>query len=212
METEECILTRRSIRKFKNVKVDMEKIGKILEAGRAAPSSGNIQNWMFVIVDDEEKRKVIAEACFQQYWMAAAPIHIVICSKPQEVKRHYGIRGERLYSVQNCAAVAENMLLMAHAQGLGACWIGAFDEDKIKDLLKIAKETRPQIIIPIGYADEKPLVPNKYKLDNIAFWNEWWGRAKDINVFLGYTTSAQIRRGIKKGKQALEKARKKIQS
>ncbi|GAG35892.1 unnamed protein product, partial [marine sediment metagenome] len=88
METEECILTRRSIRKFKNVKIDMEKIGKILEAGRAAPSSGNIQNWMFVIVDDEEKRKAIAEACFQQYWMAVAPIHIVICSKPQEVKRH----------------------------------------------------------------------------------------------------------------------------
>ncbi|GAG02065.1 unnamed protein product, partial [marine sediment metagenome] len=98
------------------------------------------------------------------------------------------------------------------AQGLGACWVGAFEEDKIKDLLKIAKETRPQIIIPIGYADEKPLVPTRYKLDNVAFWNEWWGRAKDINVFLGYTTSSQIRRGIKKGKQALEKARKKIQT
>ncbi len=212
METEECILTRRSIRKFKNVKVDMEKIGKILEAGRAAPSSGNLQNWRFIIVDDEDKKKAIADACFQQHWIATAPIIIVICSKPLAVKRYYGIRGERLYSVQNCAAVAENMLLMANDQGLGACWVSAFEEDKIKHLLKVIEEARPQVILPIGYADEEPLIPSKFRLDNVAFWNEWWGRAKDMDVFLGYTTSSQIRRGIKKGKKALEKAREKIQS
>ena len=94
METEECILTRRSVRKYKDVKVDIDKIGKILEAGRIAPSSGNIQNWMFILVDDESKRKAIAEACFQQHWMANAPIQIVVCSKPQEAQRYYGIRGE----------------------------------------------------------------------------------------------------------------------
>jgi len=210
MDTEECILTRRSVRKFKKVKVDMEKIGKVLEAGRAAPSSGNIQNWMFIIVDDEAKRKAIADACFQQYWMADAPIHIVICDKPEEVKRHYGIRGERLYSVQNCAAATENMLLMAHDQGLGSCWIGAFDEDKVRDILGIVKEARPQIIITIGYADEEPSIPSKYKLDNVVYFNKWWGRIKDTDAFMGYT-SANVKRWVNKGKEALEKAKKKIQ-
>jgi nitroreductase len=211
METEECILTRRSVRKFKKVLVDMDKIGRILEAGRAAPSSGNVQNWMFIIVDDETKRKKIAESCFEQYWMADAPVIIVVCSKPHEVQRYYGIRGERLYSVQNAAAVAENMLLMAHDQGLGACWVGAFDEDKVKDILGIVKEARPQVIIPIGYADEQPLVPSKYKLDNVVYWNKWWGRIKDINLFMGYNSAVKIRHLVGAGEKALEKARKKIQ-
>ena len=211
METEEAILTRRTVRKFKNVKVEWEKVGKILEAGRAAPSSGNIQNWAFIVVDDDNKKKSIADACFQQYWMAAAPVHIVICSKPAEAQRHYGIRGERLYSVQNCAAAAENMILMAHDQGLGTCWVGAFDEDKIRDILGIVKEARPQVILAIGYADEEPLTPSKYKLDNVVYINKWWGRIRDINAFLGYSTSAKIREIAASGKEALEKARKKLQ-
>jgi nitroreductase len=189
----------------------MEKIGKILEAGRAAPSSGNLQNWMFIVVDDEGKRKKIAEACFQQDWMAKAPIHLVVCSKPLEAQRFYGIRGERLYSIQNAAAAAENMLLMAHDQGLGACWVGAFDEEHVKDILGIVKEARPQIIIPLGYADEEPLAPSKFKLDNIAYWNKWWGRIKDINVFMGYTIPVNLRRLFGSGKKALEKARKRVQ-
>ena len=212
MDTEECILTRRSVRKYKkNVKVDMEKLGRILEAGRAAPSSGNVQNWMFIVVDDEDKRKKIADACFKQYWMGDAAIQIVICDKPDEVKRHYGLRGERLYSVQNCAAVAENMLLMAHAEGLGSCWIGAFDEDKIKDILGIVKEARPQIILTIGYAAEQPHIPSKYKLDNVVYWNQWWGRIRDTDFFLGYGTSTKLRQWAKNGKKALEKATKKLQ-
>jgi nitroreductase len=212
MDVEECILTRRSVRKFKNVRVDMEKIGKILEAGRAAPSAGNIQNWMFIVVDDDGKKKAIAESCFEQDWMVGAPVYIVICSKPLEAQRFYGIRGERLYSVQNAAAAAENMILMANAEGLGTCWVGAFDEDKIKDILGIVKEARPQVILPIGYPDEVPLAPTKYKLDNVVYFNKWWGRIKDINVFMGYNPAVNVRRLINVGKEALEKARKKIQN
>ena len=211
MDVDECILTRRSVRNYKKTLVDRERLGKILEAGRAAPSAGNVQNWFFIVVDDQAKIKAIAEASFQQYWMAQAPLHIVICSKPGEVKRHYGIRGERLYDVQNCAAAAENMMLQAHAEGLGSCWVGAFDEDKVKGIIGIPAEIRPQAIITIGYAAEIPLAPMKYKLDNVVYFNKWWGRIKDINVFLGYTPSARFRRLVGAGKRVLEKGRKKIQ-
>lgn len=211
METEECILTRRSIRKFKKTKVEWDKVGRIMEAGRVAPSSGNVQNWHFIAVDDEGKRKAITEACFNQDWMAAAPVHIVICCKPGEVKRHYGIRGERLYAVQNCAAAAQNMLLTAHDLGLGACWVGAFEEDKIISLLGVAKGARPQIIVAIGYADEDPLPPMKWKLDNVAYINKWMGRIRDDDEFLGYSSSVRIRKLISGGKRALEKAKKKLQ-
>lgn len=210
METEEAILTRRSIRKYKRVKIEPEKIGMILEAGRAAPSAGNLQNWIFILVDEEHKRKIISEACFEQYWMFEAPLHIIICSKPREAERYYGIRGERLYSVQNCAAVAQNMMLMAHDQGLGSCWIGAFDEEKIKDTFSIPKEARPQVILTIGYANEIPHCPSKMKLDNVAYLNKWRNRIRSIDSYMGFSTAAMCNDFYGKCKNALEKAKNKI--
>ena len=209
METEECISTRRTVRKFKSTTVDMEKIGKILEAGRSAPSSGNIQNWMFIIVDDENKRKAIAEACFQQYWMAAAPVHLVVCIKPQEVKRHYGIRGERLYSIQNAAAATENMILMANSQGLGSCWVSAFDEDKVKRVISAPDNVRPQAIITLGYPDEQVPSPPKYPIEIVFYFNKWRGRIKDVAAYFG-RTSVHVEKGINKGKEMLDEGMKKI--
>ncbi len=209
MDVFECITTRRSIRKYKELPVAWDKVGQILEAGRAAPSSGNIQNWKFIAVLDKDLREGIAEASFQQYWMVQAPVHIVIVEEPLKAKRHYGLRGEKLYSIQNCAAAVQSMLLMAHELGLGACWVGAFDEERVKRLLKIIDEARPQAIITIGYADEVPPAPPKFKMDNVAYFNAWWGRIKDVNNFLEYT-SANVLRTVDKGKEILRKINKKL--
>ena len=209
MDTIECIMGRRSIRKFKNIPVEWDKIGKILDAGRYAPSSGNIQNWRFIVVTEEAKRKAIAEASVQQHWMAAAPTHIVIIAEPEAGKRFYGIRGERLYTIQNCAAAAENMLLAAHAQGLGACWVGAFDENKIASLLGLQEGQRPQVIIPIGYAEEIPLPPQKWRIENVTYLEGWWGRIKDIDAYL-VRTSAKAMKAMDKGKEILRKIDRKL--
>ncbi len=173
MEVLECIKTRRSTRKFLDVPVEWDKIGTIVDAGRSAPTSGNLQNWKFIVVLDEEKRKEISEACLKQFWMERAPVHIVICSEPEKAKRFYGIRGERLYSIQNCAASAENMILTAHSLGLGSCWVGAFDEDMLKRALGIPDYARPQAIIPIGYPAEKVPTPMQYQLENLVFMEAW---------------------------------------
>ena len=210
MNVFEAIATRRSIRKFTSSDIPMEILGVLLDAMRYAPSAGNIQSWRFIVCKTPAKKQQVAEACMQQYWIAEAPFVIVLVNENEKITNFFGLRGERLYSVQNCAAVAENMLLMAHALGLGACWVGAFEEDRIKDVLGIVKEARPQIIIPVGYADEEPAIPSKYKLDNVVYLNKWWGRIKDINVYLGYH-SAKFKSLADKGKEALEKARKKIQ-
>ncbi len=209
MDIFECITKRRSIRKYKDLPVEWEKVGKILEAGRAAPSSGNIQNWKFIVVVEKPLREALAEASFQQYWMIQAPVHIVIVEEPEKAKRHYGLRGEKLYSIQNCATAAQNMLLMAHAQDLGACWVGAFDEERVRRTLKIIDEARPQAIITIGYADEIPPAPPKFKMDNVAYVNQWWGRIKDVDLYLGYT-SASVGRAIDKGKEILRKINQKL--
>tara|TARA_Y100000310_G_C20651320_1_gene799582 strand:- start:1364 stop:2005 length:642 start_codon:yes stop_codon:yes gene_type:complete len=209
MELNECIFTRRSVRKFLDQHVEWDKVGEILEAGRAAPSAGNLQNWKFIVVLEQETRKKIADACLQQYWMANAPVHIIICSEPIKGKRFYGIRGERLYSVQNCAAVAENMLLMAHSLGLGACWIGAFDEDGLKSTLGIIEEVRPQIILAIGYTDENPLVPVRYRLENLVFLEKYGAKIKDLASTMGLHY-AKVQRGVGKAKDILDKVNKKV--
>tara|TARA_Y100000310_G_scaffold315482_1_gene366064 strand:- start:10947 stop:11669 length:723 start_codon:yes stop_codon:yes gene_type:complete len=210
MEAIECIYSRRSVRKFLDKPVAWDLVGQILEAGRAAPSAGNLQNWKFIVILDKEKRKSIADVCLQQYWMANAPVHIVVCSEPIKGKRFYGIRGERLYSVQNCAAAAENMLLTAHSLGLGACWIGAFDEDGLKTTLGIIEEVRPQIILTIGYSDEKPLMPTRYKLENMVHLEKYGNKVKDMAVTLGHHYAA-VQSGIGKAKEILEKVNRKIQ-
>ena len=191
MQVMECIRKRRSVRKYLAVPVDWEKIGIILDAGRLSPSAGNIQDWQFLVVLDEDKRKQISEACLNQAWMADAPIHIIICSITEHSKQFYGLRGERLYSIQNCAAAAENMLLAATSLGLGSCWIGAFDEDIVKRVCRIPDRARPQIILTIGYADEEPEEPSRRTLENVTFLNiygENAGRIRDIDFTLGDTS------------------------
>ena len=208
MEVLECIKTRRSTRKFLDVPVEWDKIGTIVDAGRSAPTSGNLQNWKFIVVLDEEKRKEISEACLKQFWMERAPVHIVICAEPEKAKRFYGIRGERLYSIQNCAASAENMILTAHSLGLGSCWVGAFDEDMLKRALGIPDYARPQAIIPIGYPAEKVPTPMQYQLENLVFM-EAWNRKFDLDAYLGYT-SATVRDLVEKGKNVIKKIKKKL--
>src|SRR3972149_6163007 len=118
MNVFEAIATRRSIRKFTSQDIPMEILGLVLDAGRYAPSAGNIQNWRFVIVKNTDNRNKVAEAAMQQMWIASAPVVIVVCAETEKITQFYGIRGERLYAIQNCAAAIENMILTAHAIGL----------------------------------------------------------------------------------------------
>ena len=188
--------------------VEWDKIGTILDAGRLAPNSGNIQDYSFIVVQDEGNRKTIAEASLRQYWMSKAPVHIVICADLKKSERFYGIRGERLYSIQNCAAAIENMLLTAHSLGLGACWIGAFDENVVSRVLNIPDYARPQAIITIGYSDEKPKAPQRFPLTTVTFLEGYGNRIKDVPSVM-HDYSLVMERNFKKGKAIFEKTGKK---
>ncbi len=186
MDVLEALATRRSIRKYLEVPVEWDKVGQILEAGRLAPSAGNLQEWRFIVVTNPEVRKEIAESALGQHWIEVAPIHIVVTAITEKVKTHYGMRGERLYAIQDCAACATYMMLAAHELGLGSCWIGAFDEAKVQRVLKLPDDVRPQMILTIGYADEKPRMPPRYPINNLVFFETYGGvgRIKDLDRVL----------------------------
>src|SRR3989338_1541168 len=212
----EIIRTRRSIRKYKEKAVPWDNVVEILQAAKYAPFAGNILNCKFIVVKNEEKRRAIAEASVQQYWMQDAPIHIVVCGEPEKAERFYGVRGVRLYTIQAAAAAIENMLLTAHSLGLGACWIGAFDEEEIRRLCNLPETVNVQAIITIGYANEVPAPPPKYRIEHAMFFEKWWGRIEGPKTGLGmwspYIKHAVTRTHahIKKhGKKLAEKVKKK---
>ena len=175
----ELITSRRTIKHFLPKFVSWENIAKVIDAARHAPSSGNIQNWKFIVILETEIKQGIAQAAYDQYEITQAGVLIVVCAEIEKAERYYGMRGERLYSVQNCAAAVENMLLEAQSLGLGTRWIGAFDEEEVRSLLKIPDEARPQAIVALGYPKEIPPKPAKYPLETVVYFHRWRNKLRD---------------------------------
>ncbi|MEK6949636.1 MAG: nitroreductase family protein [Nanoarchaeota archaeon] len=209
MEVYEAVRTRRSIRKYKDKQVPWDNVVTILQAGKYAPSAGNLQNWKFIVVKSDAKRHAIAKACLNQEWMEQAPVFIVVVAEPERARMYYGTRGARLYTIQACAAAMQNMILTAHSLGLGACWVGAFDENEIFRILNLAEEKTVQGIVTIGYADEKPEQPPKFRIEHMTYFEKWWGRMEAPKSHLGWWSLYNVR-AVDEGKKLMKKAGKKI--
>jgi len=168
MELSEAIKGRRSVRAFKRQDVFEETVEKLIDAARHAPSSGNIQPWEFVVVRNLEVKKKLARAALNQAFVEEAPVVIVVCANERRSSMGYGSRGKTLYCIQDTAAATQNILLTAYSLGLGACWIGAFNEDEAKLALNAPEGIRPVAIIPVGYPDETPPQRSRRSLSQIV--------------------------------------------
>lgn len=164
MDLSDAILKRRSIRKYKRDALTDDIVRKIVEAGMAAPSAGNLQSRYFYAVRNADLKKRLASISLSQAFIAEAPVVFVICADLR-IEREYGARGTDLYAVIDCAAAVENMLLTATSLGLGTCWVGAFDEAKVSKLLDMPRHLRPISIIPCGYPDEVPEIPGRMSFE-----------------------------------------------
>ncbi|MBI2874752.1 MAG: nitroreductase family protein, partial [Firmicutes bacterium] len=120
----ETIRRRRSVRELKSEGIPEEIIREIVDAGRHAPSAGNLQPWHFFVVVDPDKRRGLAVAALNELWIADAPAIVAVCAEIQRVEERYGERGRDLYVLQDTAAAVQNMLLAAEGLGVGACWVG----------------------------------------------------------------------------------------
>ena len=145
----ETILKRRSIRKFTADAVGRGRLEKLLEAARWAPSAGNLQPWVFVVVTAAEVREALAAAAYGQRFVAEAPAVIAVVAAPPK-DSPYGGRGRDLYCLQDTAAAVQNVLLTACELGLGTCWVGAFDEEAAAQALRLEAGERPVALVPVG--------------------------------------------------------------
>jgi nitroreductase len=156
MDLWEAIKERRSIRRYVQQRdVSSEAVEQLLGAAIAAPSAGNCQPWHFMVVRDPEAKRGLAEAAYGQRFVAQAPVVIVVCADPGRSASRYGRRGSELYCLQDTAAATENILLGVTALGLGACWVGAFDERAAATVLELPPHLRPVVMIPIGHPGER---------------------------------------------------------
>jgi nitroreductase len=152
MDFWEVTSRRESIRTYDPDRpVSEEVIRQLLGATIRAPSAGNRQPWHFIVVRDETTKAGLASAAYGQHFVAQAPVVIVVCADPGRSATRYGARGRELYCLQDTAAATENLLLAVVALGLGACWVGAFDEQAAASVLRLDACLRPVALIPIGH-------------------------------------------------------------
>ena len=164
MDVFEAIRSRRSIRSFEDRPVEDETLRQVLEAGRVAPSAGNRQDWLFVVVRDAARRKAMVKACRDQAFVGQAPVIIVACATDPEYRMSSGLH---ISAVDPTIAV-DHMTLAATALGLGTCWIGAFDPGAVGKLLDLPKGVVPAHVLPLGYPAETPAARPRKAFDEVV--------------------------------------------
>jgi coenzyme F420-0:L-glutamate ligase / coenzyme F420-1:gamma-L-glutamate ligase len=195
----DAIRERRSVRTYQSHTVPHELIEEVLVAAGWAPSAHNAQPWRFIVLADESVKRELAEAMAESWAadmakdglkieadkrkvrverFATAPVLILACltmDGMMEFSDEKRQNSERDLAMQSLGAALQNLLLAAHAKGLGACWFCApgFCKETVRKVLKIPDEVEPEALIAMGYPAEKPPVPSKKLLGDYCFKNKW---------------------------------------
>ncbi len=155
----DAIFKRRSIRRYKRQPIPDDVLKNILEAGRLAPSANNLQPWHFIVVTDQKLKEGLIRGTWNRF-IKDAPVVIVGCGDKRDE-----------WSTVDVAIALENMVIAAAAQEIGSCWIGDFDEGKVRKLLNIPNNLKVVAMITLGYPDEEPEMPSKKRLEEIVHYN-----------------------------------------
>lgn len=147
---------RRSVRVYEPRPVEEEKLQKILEAASQAPSAGNLQAYSILVVRKPELRRALAHPALDQESLVQAPVLLVFFALQRMSAAKYRDRGGELFAVQDATIACAYAQLAATELGLGSVWIGAFNDDTVKHILKVEAEWRPVAMLPIGYPAESP--------------------------------------------------------
>jgi nitroreductase len=169
METLEAIKTRRSIRKFKPQPISREIVKELLEAAMFAPSAGNEQPWQFIVLDDRKILNQVPTLCPTAAMCRQSAVAVLVCGD-KSLERYLE------FWVQDCSAAVVNLLLAAHALGLGAVWAGIYPlKDRVEGFRRmfgLTDDITPFALVPLGFPDQEPAQPERYKEERVHY-NGW---------------------------------------
>lgn len=174
MDVLDAIKTRRSIRKYKPDPIPGDVLQRLKDALRFAPSACNFQPWKFILVTEPQCKKALVAACCDQKFIADAPLIVVGCGFVEKTYHKMGGCGN---SVDLDLGIALDHLTLAAAdEGIGTCWIGAFDEKAVKKVLDIPKNVKVVALTPVGYPESeqllRPCAESRRKTEQEIFCNE----------------------------------------
>jgi len=165
MSVLDVILNRKSIRKYENKEIPQEILQQILEAGRQAPSAVNRQPYRFVVVKDNEIMKDLCNNLITRF-VKYAPVAIAGCADVKSL-----LTGK--WAVVDTTIAMQNMVIAAWTLGIGSCWIGACNEGKVKNLLKIPDKWKVVALVTLGYPDEDPKPKKKKPIEDLFNFNSF---------------------------------------
>lgn len=168
MELYEAIEKRRSVRAYQERPVEEDKLRRVLNAGRIAPSARNRQPWKFVVVRAAELRSAIAKAS-DQSWMKQAPVVIAVVGTSPDYVMHCGVPADPV----DCAIAIDHMTLAAVAEGLGTCWVGHFDQDACCRLLEVPASAKIVELLTLGYPGDEPGAKSRKPLEESVAYEKF---------------------------------------
>jgi len=168
MDLYAAIKRRYACRSYAAKPIEKDKLDRIIEAARQAPSAKNLQDWRFIIVTDEKIRKEVAMAANEQMFIATAPVIIVGCSNSD-----YKMRCGLPIASIDVAIAMEHIALAATAEGLASCWIGSFYPEKLKPILGIPDRVEVIELMPIGYPADKEVHRPRENVEKIVCYDKW---------------------------------------
>lgn len=176
MDIYEAIRTRTSVRSYLSSPVERDKLARILDAARLAPSGKNGQPWTFVVIEDADTKRRLVDACKGQAFLAEAPVVIAACGREDLAYKKMGGYWNSL--AVDIGISIEHLMLAAAAEGLGTCWIGAFSEEDVRAILGVPPEVKIVALTPVGYPKEKRAVRPRKAIDEIVMRECWGGAAE----------------------------------
>ncbi|MBN1165797.1 MAG: nitroreductase family protein [Methanospirillaceae archaeon] len=171
-ELEHFLSSRSSVRQYDDREIEGSIIDRIITLTATAPSAGNRESWDVIVVTDEGIREMLSDASFSQEHVAQAPVLLVVVANYVRSMSRYGQRGI-LYAVLDATIAATYMMLAAHAQHLGTCWVSAFEEEMISSILSLPGHIRPVTILTLGYSTQPDRSPPRMDT-NLHIHREQW--------------------------------------
>jgi len=170
MDFYDVISARKSVRRYQNVPVEPEKLERVLDAARSAPSADNSQEWRFVVVTDPAVRNDLAGAAAEQDYILEAPVVIACCAETQGELMRCGLPK---FTVDVTLAV-DHLMLAATSEELGTCWTGHFNPGRVKAVLGIPAGVEVVALLALGYAEyPEPETKNRLPLERIVHYERW---------------------------------------